>query len=122
MNEYYSGKTEISYVPKVKYLGNQISSEGTNIDDIQTKCNRVIGTVNKILTILETIYFGIYYFEVGKTMIQSMLLGSILNNIEVAYNLLESEIEKLEQCHKSALRKLMMMSFPCKTSKQMLFF
>ena len=76
-------------------MGNQISSEGTNIDDIQAKCNRGIGTVNKIQTILETMYFGIYYFEVGKTMIESMLLGSILNNIEVAYNLTQSEIEKV---------------------------
>ena len=53
-------------------------------------------------------------------MIESMLLGSILNNIEVAYNLTTSEIEKLEQCHESSLRKLL--ALPSKTPRQMLYF
>jgi hypothetical protein len=69
---------------------------------------------------METMYFGKYYVEVGKTMIESMLLGSILINIEVAYNITQSEVDKLEQCHESALRKLM--SLPSKTPKQMLYF
>ena len=51
-------------------------------------------------------------------MIESMLLGLILYNIEVAYNLTQHEVDKLEQCHESALRKLM--SLPNKTPKQML--
>ena len=34
----------------------------------------------------EKYVFGNYYFEVGITMIESMLLGSTLTNIEVAYN------------------------------------
>ena len=93
-------------------MGNQKSSEGTNIDDIQGQCNRGIGTINKVHTILETMYFVKYYFEVGKTMIESMLIGSSLSNIEVAYNLTQSEVDKLEQCHESALRKLM--SLPSK--------
>ena len=53
-------------------------------------------------------------------MIESMLLGSILNNIEVAYNLTMSEIEKLEQCHESSLQKLL--ALPSKTPRQMLYF
>ena len=84
------------------------------------KCNRGIGTINKIHNILETLYFGKFYFEVGKTMIESMLLGSILTNIEVAYNLSISEIEKLEKCHEMALRKLL--SLPSKSPKPMLYF
>ena len=51
---------------------------------------------------------------------EHMFLGSILTNIEVSYNLTQSEIEKLEQCHESGLRKLM--SLPSKTPKQMLYF
>ena len=52
-------------------------------------------------------------------MIDSMLLGSILNNIEVAYNLTNIEIEKLQSCHEFGLRKLL--SLPSKTPKQMLY-
>ena len=71
----------------VKYLGYTINSDGTNMTDIEQKCNRGIGIINKIQTIHKTMFFGRYHFETGKTMIDSMLLGSILNNSEVAYNL-----------------------------------
>ena len=81
--------------------------------DIQAKCNRGVGTINRIQTILETMFFGKFYFEVGKTMIESMLLGTILNNIEVAYNFTQIEVNKLEKCHEMALRKLI--ELPCKT-------
>ena len=49
-----------------------------------------------------------------------MLLGTILTNIEVAYNLTLSEIEKLEKCHEMSLRKLL--SLPSKSPKHMLYF
>ena len=65
-------------------------------------------------------YFCEYYFEVGKTIIKIMFLGLILNNIEVSYNRIQSQIEKLEQGHKSAIRKLI--SVLSKTLKQMLYF
>ena len=105
---------------EVKYLGNKLNPEGTNMSDIQAKCNRGVGTINKIQTILETMFFGKYYFEVAKTMIESMLLGSNLSNIEVKYSLTQSEIDKLEKCHEMALRK--MLNLPCKTPKIMLYF
>ena len=57
-------------------------------------------------------FFGKYYFEVGITLIESMLLGTILTNIEVAYNITLSEIEKLEKCHEMSLRKLLNMPSP----------
>ena len=105
-DEKYTGKIQISDVSEVKYLGNKLSSDGSNMVDIVMKCNQGVGTTNTIQTILETVYFGKYYFEVGITLIESMILGSILTNIEVAYNLTTSEIEKLEKCHEMALRKL----------------
>ena len=54
------------------------------------------------------------------TLIESMLLGSILTNIEVAYNLTVNEIESLEKCHEMCLRKLL--NLPSKTPKPMLYF
>ena len=117
--EQFTDKVQIKDVENEKYLGNRLSADGTNILDITTKCNRGTGIVNKIQTILETMFFGSYYFEVGKTMIESMLLGSILNNIEVAYNLTKPEIEKLQRCHEMGLRKLLYL--PSKTPKCMLY-
>ena len=88
---------KINEVKTLKYLGYTINSDGTNMTDIEQKCNRGIGIINKIQTILETMFFGSYHFEIGKTMIDSMLLGSILNNSEVAYNLTLNEIEKIKK-------------------------
>ena len=119
-HEEYTGKRKVQDVTQVKYLGNTINSEGTNMPDIQGKYNRGIRTINKINTILETMYFGNFHFEVGKNMIEGMLLGTILNNIEVAYNLTKVEIEKLEKCHEMAMRKLL--SLPSKTPLPMLYF
>ena len=78
-----------------------------------------MGSINRIQTILETMFFVKFYFEVGKTMIEIMLLGTILNNIEVAYNLTQIEVNTLEKCHEMALRKLM--ELPCKTPRIMLY-
>ena len=83
------------------------------------QCNRGVGTTNKIQNVLDTMYFGQYYFEIGITLIESMILGSILTNIEVAYNLMISDIEKLEKCHVMALRKLS--NLPSKTLNPMLY-
>ena len=119
-SEKYGGKMRIKDVSEVKYLGNKLNYDGSNLMDITMKCNRGIGTINKIQNILETMYFGKYYFEIGITLIESMLLGTILTNIEVAYNLALGEIEKLEKCHETSLRKLL--NLPSKTPTPMLYF
>ena len=103
--ESYQGKTQIQEVTTEKYLGSKISADGTNLIDITSKCNKGIGTINKIQTILETKFFGKFYFEVGKTMIDSMLLGSLLTNIEVSYNLTKREIEKIAKMSQNGTEK-----------------
>ena len=60
-----------------------------------------------------------FYFKIGKSLIESMLLGTLLTNIEVAYNLTKSEVEKLQQCHQRDLRKLL--SLPSKTPRKMFY-
>ena len=118
--EKYQGKLKIKDVSDVKYLGNKLTSEGSNMQDIVMKCNRGVGINNKIQNILTNMFFGKHFFEIGITLIESMLLGSILTNIEVAYNLTLNETEHLEKCHEMALRKLL--ELPSKTPKIMLYF
>ena len=104
LQEKYVGQPQIKEVLIEKYLCNQIGSDGTNTADITAKCNRGIEEVDKIQSILESMFCGKYYFEVGKTMIDSMLLSSILNNSEVAYNLTKTDIENLQKCHEMGLK------------------
>ena len=119
-SENYREKMKIKDVSDVKYLGNKLNSDGSNLLDTTMKCNQGVGTINKIQNILETMFFGKYYLEIGITLIESMLLGTILTNIEVAYNLTLSAIEKLEKCHEMPLRKLL--NLPSKTPIPMLYF
>ena len=107
LKEVYLGTQTVKEVEEEKWLGNIISTDGKNEKDVRRKTNKGIGTINRIKLILENTPFGKYYFEVGKILIDSLLIGSILCNSEVAYNLIQSEIDVLEQCHERALRMLL---------------
>ena len=48
LQEEYSGKMKIQEVTEFKYLGNIITSEGTNMMDLQGKYNRGIGTIEEL--------------------------------------------------------------------------
>ena len=54
--ENVAGRVKINEVSMVKYLGNKVNSDGTNMTDTQTKWNRGVGTINRIQTILETMF------------------------------------------------------------------
>ena len=56
---------------------------------------------------IENMNFGKYEFELGKMLIDSLLLGSILVNSEAAYNLTKSDIKKYEKCHEMGLRMIL---------------
>ena len=74
-------------IKEVQYIRKIMSSKDLNMQDIIVKCNRGVGISNKIQNMLTKKYFGKYYFEVGLTLIESVLLGSIITNIGVAYNI-----------------------------------
>ena len=87
---------------------------------MRRKANKANGIINKIKLILETTPFGKYHFEVGKILIDSLLLGSIICNSEVAYNLIQSEVDIIEKSHEQALR--MLLECGKATPKVMLYF
>ena len=43
-------------------------------------------------------------------MVKTMLFGSILNNIEITYNLTQDEVEKLEKCYEMEIRNIAMIT------------
>ena len=120
LEEKFYGKQQIKEKEDEKWLGSQISADGSNQKDIKIRCNKAIGINNKIKSMMDNIPFGIYEFQVGKVLIDSLLLGSILCNLEVSYNLTKSDILNLEKCHESALRNLL--SLGKATPKPMLYF
>ena len=81
-----------------------MSSDGTNDSNINARKFRGITIVNQICSLLHSIYFGSYVFEVAMTMRNSFLISSMLTNSSVWYNVTMKQIVTLEQVDEQLLR------------------
>ena len=102
-----------------KYLGDVVSKDGRNIKNIQSRVNRGTGIVRKILTMLDSIQFGKYYFEAGVILRNSLLVSSVLFNSEAWYNVTKAELELVETVDLMLLRGIL--KAPKSTPKEMLY-
>ena len=87
------------------YLGDIISSDGSHNKNVQARKNKGLGTINNIMQILQSMFFGKYYFEVALVLRSSLLLSSLLLNSEAWINLSEQNIRGLEQTDEILLSK-----------------
>ena len=65
LEDEYSGAQKMKEVVDEKYLGDIISSDGKNSKNILARSNRGTGVVNQIVSMLEDICFGKYFFPNG---------------------------------------------------------
>ena len=66
-----------------------------------------LGIINKIMQIMQSMFFGKYYFEVALVLRSSLLLSSLLLNSEAWVNLTEKDIRGLEQTDEILLSKIL---------------
>ena len=83
-----------------KYLGDFLSSNGTNDATLQDRKGKAIGCMNNIISILDTISFGHHYFNILILLRESMFINCILTNSEVWYNFSRGEIQEFENVDK----------------------
>ena len=102
-----------------KYLGDVISTDGKNIKNVKARVAKGKGIVSRILSILEGIPFGGYYFQVATILRNSLLISSMLCNSESWYNVSKAELELLETVDTQFLRGVL--KAPKSTPKEMLF-
>ena len=76
----YLGEEEIEEKKEERYLGDIISNDGRNMKNFQARVNKGKGIVNRIMTRLEAIPFGKYYYEVA------MILTMILYEAELNFH------------------------------------
>ena len=112
-------KQEIEDSCQEKYLGDIISVDGRNINNIKARVTKGTGIVSKILSILDGIPFGQYYFEVALILRSSLLLSSILCNSESWYNVTKAELDLIESVDLCFLRRIL--NAPKSTPKEMLY-
>ena len=102
-----------------RYLGDIISKDGRNIKNFKARVKKGTGIVNKIMTMLEGIPFGKFYFEVAVILRNSLLVSSILCNSEAWYNITNAEMDFLETVDLVLLRRIL--GAPNSTPKEMLY-
>ena len=102
-----------------KYLGDIISNDGRNMKNIKSRVNKGKGIVSRIMTLLEGIPFGKFYFEVAVILRNSLLVSSMLTNSEAWYNVSKAELDYLETVDELLLRRIL--KAPKTTPKEMLY-
>lgn len=113
---------EISHLDSDKYLGQVLSSDSKNSENITKLRNKGIGIKNKIVNILTNIPGGPFHFETAMIFRSAYLLSSILSNSEVWYSVTKHEIEVLDkldemllseivECSRNVQRELLYLEF-----------
>ena len=119
MQDQFVGEELMEESQGEKYLGDIVSNDGRNMKNIQSRVNKGKGIVSRIMTLLEGIPFGQYYFEVAVILRNSLLVSSLLTNSEAWYNVSKAELDYLETVDELLLRSIL--KAPKTTPKEMLY-
>ena len=74
-----------------KYLGDIISRDGKNTANIKARQNKGKGVITTIMSLLQELCLGKYYFEVAAMLRNSILISSVIYNSGALYNITNSE-------------------------------
>ena len=105
--ESFAGQEMMKVKEEQMYLGDIIASDGSHKKNIQARKNKGLGIINKIMQIMQSMFFGKYYFEVALVLRSSLLLSSLLLNSEAWVNLTEKDIRGLEQTDEILLSRIL---------------
>ena len=106
VEDIFDGSHKIEETCDEKYLGDIISNSGKNDKNIASRVKKGYGIIKLIISILEEVSFGRYYFQVAKILRESLFINSILLNSEVWYNITKSNIGELEKLDNILLKKI----------------
>ena len=115
----HSGLHKMKQVEEEKYLGDILSCDGKNHKNMIARKNRGIGIVSQIMTKLEDVCFGKYFFEVAIIWRNTYLISSLLTNAEAWYSLTQADVDILESVDESLLRRIL--EAPISTPIEMLY-
>ena len=101
------------------YLGDVVSSDGSNLENIKFKANQGIGAVSQILSMINRVSLGHNYYEIALIMRESMLVSKLVSNSEVWYNITKDQYTKLERIDEMFLRRIF--GVPISTPKESLY-
>ena len=88
------------------YLGDVISSDGTNKLNILSRVSKGQGKIAQIMSMVDKISLGKHYFKIALLLRESIFLSSVLTNSEVWYRVTKAELEELESLDTQHLLRL----------------
>ena len=106
-NEVFDGEHFMGESKEEKYLGQIVSSDGTNTKNIKYRVGKGIGMSNIICSILSYIPGGKFHFQNALIYRNAYFLSSMLSSCEAWYNLTKTEVNSLEKCDEVLLRKIL---------------
>ena len=104
---------EMKTASSEKYLGNVINNSGKIEENIQSRRDKGMGTINSIISMIEEISFGEHVFQIGLLFRNSMLINSMLCSSEVLYGITNAHIQTLEECDKALFTQLFSVPVSC---------
>jgi hypothetical protein len=87
---------EINEADNEKYIGDVISSNGSNDANIARKRSVGMGALSQIFSILKEVSLGYQYIEIGVVLRETILLSKMLLSAESWHKLFSYQIERLE--------------------------
>ena len=104
---------QIEKVKRDTYLGDIISHDGSNKQNIEARVSKGLGLVSQIMNILKSVSFGAHYFEIASTLRNSILRNGMLTKCEIWYTITPTEVNQLEEVDKLLLRQIMNVPISC---------
>ena len=98
---------EIDIVIKEKYVGDVVSKSGKNDENIKARIGKLIGVISTIMSILNEVSLGAFYFEMAKLLRETMFLSVMLLNSECWINITKKNIEDLESIDRVLVNRIL---------------
>ena len=105
--------SEMKTASSEKYLGEIINCNAKIDENIQSRKNKGIGSVNNIISMIEEISFGEHTFEIALLFRSAMLINSMLCSSEVLYGITNAHIQTLEECDKYLFTRMFNVPITC---------
>ena len=84
-------------VEETKYIGDIVHSNGRNTRNVESRYGVGMSVITSTIRILKEVSLGAHYFLTGTILRDSMLINSILLNVEVWFSMTKEEVEKFEK-------------------------
>ena len=98
--------TEMQSVKSDVYLGDILSSDGSNKLNIENRKAKGLGKIAEIIGMISKLSLGKHYFKIALLLRESLFVSSILFNAEVWYSLSPTEINELEKLDRNLLKRI----------------